>query len=204
MRRLVASGGLALLLALALASCSALPSRQAAPLDNSAGTVLDPPQELNDFTLTSHTGASLSLSDLRGRPALLFFGYTNCPDVCPATLVEWKKIKNMLGGEAEDVEWVFISVDSERDTPDVLARYVGGYDPAFTGLSGDKATLQAMAKDYGLYFEPSPRDGDGLELVDHGSYSYLINPEGRLQKIYSYGVPADVIAQDLRALLPGS
>ena len=195
---------LAILLAIVLLAACSTPGQQAAPPDNSAGTVLDPPQELSDFTLTSHTGAPLRLSDLRGKPVLLFFGYTNCPDVCPATLVEWKKIRSMLGDDAEKVEWVFVSVDSERDTPEVLARYVGGYDPAFIGLSGDKATLQSIAKDYGLYFKPKPQGGDGLALVDHGSYSYLINPEGQLHKIYSYGVPADVIGKDLRALLPGT
>ena len=196
--------GLLILLALVLAGCAVLPAQPAGPPDNSAGTVLDPPQELNDFTLTSHTGARLRLSDLRGRPILLFFGYTNCPDVCPATLVEWKKVRETLGDAAQEVAWLFVSVDSARDTPDVLARYVGGYDPSFTGLSGDTATLQSIAKDYGLYFKAGPRGADGLEMIDHGSYSYLINRDGRLQKIYAYGVAADVIARDLRALLSGT
>ena len=178
------------------------PAQEGTVPDEYTGTVLDPPKELADFTLTSHTGAPLRLSDLRGRPVLLFFGYTHCPDVCPTTLGEWKRVKSTLGDDAGKVAFVFVGVDSKRDTPEALAQFVGKFDPSFTGLSGDEATLQAVGKDFGMYFTPHEDEHDhGDYLVDHSSTSYLIDGDGRLQKVYSYGVAADVISRDLQKLL---
>ncbi len=172
------------------------------PSGSYRGTRIDPPQELADFTLTSHTGAPLRLSDLRGRPVLLFFGYTNCPDICPTTLGEWKQVKARLGDSAGQVAFVFVGVDSKRDTPAAMARFVRKFDPAFVGLSGDEGAIRAAGKEFGLYFQPhAAGTSHGGDLVDHSSASYLIDPDGRLQMVYSYGVPADVISGDIRKLL---
>ncbi len=172
------------------------------PPNSATGTLLDPPKQLADFTLTSHTGKPLRLSDLQGRPVLLFFGYTHCPDVCPLTLSEWKKVKQALGDAASEVEFVFVSVDGARDTPDVLARYVAGYDPAFTGLTGDKATVQTIAKDFGVYFHDHDNGADEeARLVDHSPASFLINRDGKLRVVYSYGIPSEVISADIRHVL---
>lgn len=172
------------------------------PPSSTTGTLLDPPKQLADFTLTSHTGKPLRLSDLQGRPVLLFFGYTRCPDVCPLTLSEWKKVKQGLGDAAGEVEFVFVSVDGARDTPDVLARYIGSYDPAFTGLTGDEATVQAIAKDFGVYFHDHDNGADEeARLVDHSPASFLINQDGRLRVVYSYGIPSEVISADIRHVL---
>ncbi len=166
------------------------------------GTRIDPPQQLADFTLTSHTGAPLRLSDLRGRPVLLFFGYTNCPDICPTTLGEWKQVKTRLGESADQVAFVFVGVDSKRDTPAAMARFVRKFDPAFVGLSGDEGAIRAAGKEFGLYIKPhAAGTSHGGDLVDHSSASYLIDPDGRLRMVYSYGVPADVISGDIRKLL---
>lgn len=173
----------------------------ATPPESTIGTLLDPPKQLADFTLTSHTGKPLRLSDLQGRPVLLFFGYTHCPDVCPLTLSEWKKVKQALGDAANDVEFVFVSVDGARDTPDVLARFVGAYDPAFTGLTGDKATVQTIAKDFGVYFNDHNNEVGAKGMVEHSPSSFLINQEGQLRVVYSYGVPSEVISADLRHVL---
>lgn len=172
------------------------------PPSSTTGTLLNPPKQLADFTLTSHTGKPQRLSDLRGRPVLLFFGYTNCPDVCPLTLSEWKKVKQGLGDAAGEVEFVFVSVDGARDTPDVLARYISGYDPAFTGLTGDEATVQTIAKDFGVYFHDHDNGADEeARLVDHSPASFLLNRDGQLQIVYSYGIPAEVISADIRHVL---
>ena len=138
-----------------------------ASFDTPAGTLIDPPKELADFTLRSHTGAPLSLSDLRGRPVLLFFGYTHCPDVCPMTMVAWKKVKTELGAAADDIAFVFVSVDGERDTPEVLAEFLNKYHSTFIGLSGNVATLRTVGKDYGLYFEHQKPGDDAAYLLEH-------------------------------------
>jgi protein SCO1/2 len=170
--------------------------------DAPRGTLLDPPKELADFTLTSQTGAPVSLQDLRGRPALVFFGYTNCPDVCPLTMTEWKKVKQNLGDIAKDISFVFISVDPERDTPEVVDRFLKGYDPSFIGMTGDVATLETIGKDFGIFFHAHEDDGSGKPpLVDHSSPSFLLDRDARLHMLYSYGMPADAITRDIRVLL---
>jgi protein SCO1/2 len=166
------------------------------------GTVVDPPLRLTDWTLPSSTGRSLSLHDLRGRPALLFFGYTHCPDVCPTTLGEFKQVKQQLGAVAQQVAFVFVSVDGPRDTPAVLQRYLGAFDPAFIGVSGDDATLAKVGKEYGLYYkrrtEGSSKAG---YAVDHSASTYLIDRSGQLRMLYSYGVDPKGISMDMRKLL---
>ncbi|HZG69191.1 MAG TPA: SCO family protein [Herpetosiphonaceae bacterium] len=206
LRRVLARPAALLLLGmLLLAGCGRNPvviTQAGMAPDAPGGTLLDPPKELADFTLTSHTGAPLGLQDLRGRPALVFFGYTNCPDVCPLTMAEWKKVKQDLGDAARDVAFVFISVDPERDTPEVVARFVGGYDPSFIGLTGDEPDLQAIAKDFGVFFRAHDDHGTGKPpLVDHLSRSFLLDRKGRMHMLYSYGMSADTITADIRELL---
>lgn len=133
-------------------------------------TVIDPPRQLQDFTLTTQTGAPLSLSELRGRIALLFFGYTHCPDFCPATLLAYRRIEEMLGDNAGEVAFVFISVDGERDTPEVVADYLDerGVADFVTGMTGDEATVQRVGADYGLYVDIlRATETDEDYLVDH-------------------------------------
>ena len=181
-----------------LAGCARLGT---AP-DDYTGTVLDPPKELKDFTLTSHTGAPVSLSDLRGRPVLLFFGYTHCPDVCPTTLGEWKKIKAGLGNAARDVAFVFVGVDSKRDTPEALAQFLGKFDPDFTGLTGDEATIHAVAKDFGLDLHSHAGEGNHVDyLVDQSSPTFLLHRDGDLRVVFSPGTGPDIVSAQIRKLL---
>lgn len=169
------------------------------------GTNYDPPKPLADFSLMSHTGKPLRFSQLQGRPVLVFFGYTQCPDICPLTLNEWTKVKANLGADADDVTFVFISVDGARDTPDVLAKYVHSYDASFVGLTGDEGMVLTIARDFGSYAKmPSTHDAADSYMVEHGSYSFLVNKQGQLQTVYSYGMPANVISKDILAMLQES
>lgn len=162
-------------------------------------TAIEPPSALQDFTLPATTGENLSLSDLRGKYVLLFFGYTHCPDFCPLTLAEFKRVKDMLGGDAEQVEFVFVSVDQQRDTPEALERYVTRFDPSFIGLQGDEVTLARISPDFGLYYQINEPDANGNYLVDHSTPSYLINPEGQLVSLFSFGAEPEVIAETIQA-----
>jgi protein SCO1/2 len=144
----------------------------------------------------------MRLSDFQGKPMLLFFGYTNCPDVCPMTLTEWKKVRDDLGDRAQNVGFVFISVDSQRDRPAVLAKFTAKYDPLFIGMTADASTLRLIGPDYGLYWTPHQTNAaPNAPDVDHSPASYLIDPQSRLVKIYTYGVPATTISADIKKML---
>jgi protein SCO1 len=165
------------------------------------GTLLDPPKEIGHFTLTDHTGQPFHLSDLRGKVALLFFGYTNCPDVCPTTLAEFKRVKALLGDDAARVAFVFVSVDGERDTPEQLAAYMRAFDPEFIGLMGDDATIRTIARDYGVFFQRvSYEESAASYLVDHTASTFGVDQEGRLRLVFSYGTDPAAIAARVRAL----
>jgi protein SCO1/2 len=200
-------GALLLVSSALLAGCGSTAST--APNDANAvfdlpteGTPIEPPLELTDVTLTSHEGTPLSLSDLQGGPVLLYFGYTFCPDICPTTLAEMVQVRRELGEQADEVAFVFVSVDPERDTPEVLQRHLSAFDEAFIGLSGDEVTLSKISGEYGLFYEKRSVEGTSAKyLIDHTTKSYLIGSDGKLHMIYSYGMPADVIAADIRAML---
>ncbi len=162
------------------------------------GTVIDPPRVLTDFTLTSQDGTPISLSDLRGQVVLMYFGYTNCPDVCPITLGDFKRVKESVGDQADQVAFVMVSVDGERDTPERLKSYIGNFDPDFIGMTGDEATLNRLGADYGLYFQK--QEGENY-VVDHTASIFMIDAEGRLTTVYTFGTEPDVIVEDVAALL---
>jgi protein SCO1/2 len=169
----------------------------AAPSMAGAG-VVNPPVQMSDFTLTRHTGEAFSLSELRGQAVFLFFGYTNCPDVCPGTLADFTRVKAALGEDGDRTAFVFISVDGERDTPERMGEYLSHFDSEFIGLLGDKETLLTMGAEYGLTFEPGEivehvhEDGsthvhDESGFINHTSPAFLIDPDGKLRMVFFNG-----------------
>jgi protein SCO1/2 len=166
------------------------------------GYAYDPPVEVSDFTLTSHTGDPVSLSDERGKAVLIFFGYTFCPDVCPTTLAEFRRVKTLLGDDANRLAVLFISVDGQRDTPDRLATYVTAFDPTFIGLTGDDAAIRQIGQDYGLFYQRETYENTGADyLVSHTASSFLLDPQGRLRFKYDYQTPPEDIATGVRFVL---
>lgn len=170
------------------------------PSPSKQGSLVVPPTTLSDFTLTSQTGAPVSLSELRGRAVLLFFGYTNCPDICPLTLGVFKDAKRLLGPDADRAAFVFVSVDTDRDNAARLRTYVGAFDPAFIGLQGDPATLGRIGPEYDLVYQIQKSD-TGDYTVAHTASAFLIDPAGQLRVVFPYGTPADALATDVRAFL---
>lgn len=169
-----------------------------------SGTSYDPPVVLQDFALPASTGETMSLSDLGDGWTLLFFGYTHCPDFCPTTLSEFRRIKRLMGEDAEAVNFVFVSVDAERDTPEVLARYLSAFDPTFVGLSADIETLERIKDEYGLYYalrtQDAPANHPDLYPVDHTTRTFVIDPDGRLRVSFAYNTSPEIIAGQLAAL----
>ena len=155
-----------------------------------------------DFELTNQRGERMRLSDLKGRALVMFFGYTFCPDVCPATLAHMREVRAALPpGDAARFTGVLISVDPARDTPERLGQYVEFFDPAFVGLTGSEDELEDIARRYGAQFvipEGQPEDG---YLVNHSTVAYLIDPLGYVRALYYGDEPVDAIAANVREVL---
>jgi protein SCO1/2 len=149
--------------------------------------------------LTDHAGRARRLEDFRGKAVVVFFGFTHCPDVCPTTLADASQAIKKLGPDADRVQVLFVTVDPERDTKEVLAKYVTAFDPGFLGLYGDAAATQRAAKEFKVYYEKR-KTADGYS-VDHSGQTYVIDPQGRLRLFVRPDRIATDLAVDLRALL---
>jgi len=166
------------------------------------GTVLDPPAPLPDFELKDVNGQSFRLSEVKGDIALIYFGYTYCPDVCPLTMVDVKKALGGLKTDKERVHVIFISVDPERDTPEVLAQYVAAFGPEFKGLIDDFEKVKEVMKPYGAFAEKEDVSGSSAGyLVSHSARLYLVDPEGQLRLMYPFGFEVEDLRSDLEYLL---
>ena len=173
------------------------------PQDDFDGSIaINPPRQLPDFTLQNQHGDAVSLSDLSGRFVLLTFGYTNCPDVCPLTLNEFRRIRQSLGELSEQVAFVFISVDSARDSPQVIRDYFALRQlDGIIGLTGDEPSVRALGVDYGLSFDIVEGKSRSAYLVNHTAGSFLLDPQGRWITRYQFGVVPSMIVSDLMTLL---
>lgn len=166
------------------------------------GVVMPEPGRAPDFKLIAHTGEEVNLSDFKEKLILIYFGYTYCPDVCPATLVELSRALDMLDQkDREQVQVLMISVDPARDTPQVLADYVVHFDPSFIGLTGSADETEAAADAYGIFVNKQEGTVDTGYLVDHTANVAAIDQDGLLRLIFRFNTPAEEIAADLEKLL---
>ncbi len=154
-----------------------------------------------DFHLLDPTGAPRSLADYRGKVVMLFFGYTNCPDECPATLAKMAQAVDRLGADGKRVQGLFVTVDPKRDTPAVLAKYVSAFHPTFVGLSADQATIAATVNDFKLLAEPQKADEHGYYGVDHTSGMFVFDMRGKLRLFMGPKIWVDAMVHDLKLLL---
>jgi protein SCO1/2 len=154
-----------------------------------------------DFTLIDHTGKQRTLGDFKGKAVVVFFGFMNCPDVCPTTMAEMAGVMKQLGPDADRVQVLFITVDPERDTPELLAKYVPAFDSRFLGLTGDKAAIEKVAKEFRVFYQKSPGKEPGSYTMDHTSGSYVFDPQGRVRLFVRHGQGGEPIAHDLKILL---
>jgi protein SCO1/2 len=152
------------------------------------------------FQLIDQDGRTVTEEDLKGRPSLVFFGFTHCPDVCPTTLFDISQIMAALGPDADRTRAVFITVDPERDTQSVLKDYMSSFDPHVSGLTGDLPAITKVAKEYRAYFKKVPLD-DGSYTMDHTAITYLMDKEGRFVSPFSLKRTPEAAAADLRRQL---
>jgi len=151
------------------------------------------------FALTDHDGKERTLADFAGHAVLIFFGFTQCPDVCPMALARASEIKQLLGDDGQRLQVLFVTLDPERDTPDILKAYTTAFDPAFLGLYGDLERTQATARNFKVYFKKVPT-GSSYTL-DHTALSYVYDPDGVLRLALRHNQSATECAQDIRQLL---
>ena len=157
-----------------------------------------------DFNLPDHNGQMRSMKDFAGKVVVLFFGYTQCPDVCPTTMAALAEVKKALGADGAKVQGVFVTVDPERDTPDVLKAYMANFDPSFLALHGSPEQLAAMAKDYKVYYKKADGSTPTSYTMDHSAASYIYDTKGNLRLYSRYGSGAPALVSDIQALLKQS
>ena len=154
-----------------------------------------------DFSLPDHNGQQRGLKDFAGRVVVMFFGYTQCPDVCPTTMAELAEVKKLLGRDGERLQALFVSIDPERDTPEVLKAYMANFDPAFVALRGTPEQLAAMAKDFKVYYKKTGGKTPTSYSMDHSAASYVYDSRGQLRLYTRYGSGAPALAADIKLLL---
>ncbi len=154
--------------------------------------------------LADQTGKVRTLADFKGSVVLVFFGFTQCPDVCPTTLAEMKAVKSLLGEDGKRFQVLFVTVDPERDTAELLGKYMAAFDPTFLGLRGDADATAKVAKDFKVFYQKVPGSTPDTYSMDHSAGSYIFDPQGRLRLYVRHGQPADKIAADIKLLLAGN
>ena len=178
-----------------LAACS--PKPEFKNIDITGGTAFG-----KDFSLLDPDGKVRTLADFKGKVVLMFFGYTQCPDVCPTTLTEMQQVMTLMGPQSDKVQVLFVTVDPERDTAAILKQYVPSFDASFLGLRpADEAALEKVTKDFKIYYKKVPGTSPGSYTMDHTAGSYAFDPQGRLRLYIKHAQGPETLAHDLKELL---
>ncbi len=155
------------------------------------------------FTLTDQHGKSRTLAEFKGKAVTVFFGYTQCPDVCPTNLTTMAQVVKLLGADGERLQVLFVTVDPQRDTQQLLSEYMPAFNPSFIGLRGDAATTERVMKDFRIFAQKQGDIAGGNYTVDHTAGTYAYDPQGRLRLYIRHGETPQNIADDLRLLIAG-
>lgn len=195
MKRLSISTFVMVLMTLALVACSPKPEFKNIDITGASGFG-------SDFSLLDVDGKTRTLADFKGKVVVMFFGYTQCPDVCPTTLTEMQQTMVLLGPQADKVQVLFVTVDPARDTAAILKQYVPSFDPRFIGLRpADEAALEKVTKDFKIYYKKVPGLSQGSYTIDHTAGSYVFDPEGHLRLYIKHAQGPETLAHDLKELL---
>ncbi|PAT34299.1 SCO family protein [Vandammella animalimorsus] len=155
------------------------------------------------FSMPDAHGQQRSLADFAGKVVFVYFGFAQCPDICPTTMLEMAEVKKLLGEDGDKLQIVFVTVDPERDTPEVMRAYMESFDPQAVALVGSAEQVAAMARDFKVFYEKKPGSTPDTYTIDHSASGYMYDPQGRLRLYVRYGTPVDQIAADVRQLLQG-
>ncbi|RZI55544.1 MAG: SCO family protein [Rubrivivax sp.] len=198
-----AMGGLGALGATTLlAGCDKL-GFSSAPKASFQGVDLTGAAYARGFSLPDQNGKTRTLDDFKGKVVVVFFGFTQCPDVCPTTLAELAQVKKALGPDGDKVQGVFVTVDPERDKPELLKAYLDSFDPGFVALRGSPEQLKETAKEFKIYYAKVPGKTPDSYTMDHTAASFLFDPQGRVRVFSRYGAGAQALMSDIKALIAG-
>ena len=156
------------------------------------------------LSLPDISGQPRSLADFKGKVTVVFFGYTQCPDVCPTTMTELAQVKKSLGADGDKLQAVFVTIDPERDTPEILKSYMASFDPSFVALRGTLEQTQATAKEFKVYFTKVPGKTEGSYTMDHSAGAFVLDTKGNVRLFERYGAGADGLTADVKALIAQS
>ena len=182
-----------------LAACSDKPADGAA--GGFAGIDITGADYATGFALTDHNGQPRTLADFKGKAVVIFFGYTQCPDVCPTSMSEMAQAKQLLGADGDKLQGLFVSVDPERDTPAIMKEYMASFDPTFLALYAEPNQLPEVAKSFRIYYKKVEGKTPTSYTMDHSAGSYVYDTQGRLRLYHRYGSEAQALADDLKKLL---
>ncbi|MFO1219011.1 MAG: SCO family protein [Burkholderiaceae bacterium] len=208
MKRLLPSACLLLSMAVlgALGGCEKKPepgTESAVPVKRSAFRSIDitGAEYARNIELPDADGKTRTLADFKGRVVVVFFGYTQCPDVCPTTMTELSEVRRALGADADKLQGVFVTVDPERDTPPVLKAYVDNFNAGFVGLRGNAEQTKQVAKEFKVFYAKVPGRSESTYTIDHTAGAYVFDPQGRIRLFSRHGAGAKALEEDIRALL---
>lgn len=190
---------IALAAVLALGACSKSSDDAARPVFRN--TDVTGAEFAKDFRLTGHDGQPRTLADFKGKVVAVFFGFTQCPDICPTSLAEIAEALKPLGARSDEVQVLFVSVDPERDTPELLAKYVPSFDPRFLGLTGTPEQIAQVTKDFKVFFQKVKGSTPGSYTIDHTAGTYVFDRTGKLRLFVKHGQGPEALTQDLTTLL---
>lgn len=179
-----------------LASCG-----DSQPSKSFVGTDITGADFSKSLALTDHTGTPRTLDDYKGKVILMFFGFTHCPDVCPTTMLDLKNTMKLLGDKADEVQVLFVTVDPERDTQEVLAKFVPSFDSRFIGLRGDAEQTAETVKNFKIYYAKVPGKSENDYSIDHSAGMYAFDKQGKVRLYLGYGQKPEDIASDVENLL---
>ena len=165
------------------------------------GVEIQDPDPAPPLVFTAFDGTSVDLAAEQGKVVLVYFGYTHCPDVCPTTMSDWARAKRALGDRADRVRWIFVSMDPERDTPELAQGYARQFDQAFVGVTGTEAKLDSLKRDWKIAAYPEGDTRTRDYTVAHPAYTFVVDRQGRLRFLYEPGVSGEELAADIRKLL---
>ena len=185
--------------ALLLSGCDKLPARAASVPFNAVD--ITGAEYARGFTLTDHTGKPRTLADYKGKVVFLFFGYTQCPDVCPTTMTKLAQVKQALGAKADQMQVLFVTIDPERDTQELLAQYVPAFDPSFVGLYGDSVATARMAREFKVFYGKSAGATKDSYSMDHTAASFVFDQDGKIRLYVRDTATPQQITQDIERLL---
>lgn len=180
-------------MALALSGCSESPSF--------TGIDITGADYAQGFSLTDHNGQARTLADFKGQAVVVFFGFTQCPDVCPTSMSELAQAKQLLGDQGSRLQGLFISIDPERDTPDIMKAYMASFDSSFLALYAKPDELPDLAKSFKVYYKKVDGPTPTSYTMDHSAGSYVFDPQGRIRIYHRYNSGAPALANDVKALL---